>query len=204
MKPPKARLCFVFAHGAGAGMTHPFMEQVAIALYERGIATLRYQFPFMEKGSKRPDQPAIAHAAVRAALAEGRKRCRGLPLVAGGKSFGGRMTSQAQAIEPLEGVHGLAYLGFPLHPSGKPSVARAGHLSKIQIPMLFVQGTRDKLAETALLARVTKGLGKKATVHLVHQADHAFHVPARSGRTDSDIVTEIADALAAWIARISA
>jgi uncharacterized protein len=140
MKPTKARVCFVFAHGAGAGMTHPFMEQVAIALYERGIATLRYQFPFMEKGSKRPDQPAIAHAAVRAAVAEGRKRCRGLPLVAGGKSFGGRMTSQAQAIEPLEGVQGLVFLGYPLHPSGKPSVARADHLSKIRIPSALRPG----------------------------------------------------------------
>jgi predicted alpha/beta-hydrolase family hydrolase len=197
-------VCFVFAHGAGAGMTHPFMEQVATALYGRGIATPGYQFPFMEKGSKRPDQPAIAHAALRGAVAKARKRCRGLPLVPGGKSFGGRMTSQAQAIEPLEGVHGLAFLGFPLHPSGKPSVARADHLSKIRIPRLFVQGTRDKLAETALLAPVTKSLGRKASVHMVDQADHAFHVPARSGRNDSDVVAEIADAVAAWIARILA
>jgi predicted alpha/beta-hydrolase family hydrolase len=204
MKPRKARGCFVFAHGAGAGMSHIFMEQVATGLYARGIATLRYQFPLMEKGSKRPDMPAIAHAAVRAAVAEARKGCRGLPLVAGGKSFGGRMTSQAQAIEALEGVHGLALLGFPLHPSGKRSVARADHLSKIRIPMLFVQGTCDKLAETALLARATAGLGRKASVHMVDQADHAFHVPARSGQTDSDVVAEIADAFAAWIARILA
>jgi predicted alpha/beta-hydrolase family hydrolase len=203
MKPNGARACFVVAHSAGAGMTHPFMEQIAAGLYGRGIATLRYQFPFMEKGSRRPDQPAIAHAAVRAAFAEARRRCRGLHLLAGGKSFGGRMTSQAQAIEPLEGVQGLSFLGFPLHPSGKPSVVRAEHLSKVRIPMLFVQGTRDKLAETALLAPVTKDLGRKVSVHLVDQADHAFHVPARSGRTDSDVVAEIADAFAAWTARIS-
>jgi predicted alpha/beta-hydrolase family hydrolase len=157
----------------------------------------------MEKGSKRPDQPAIAHAAVRAAVAEARKRCRGLALVAGGKSFGGRMTSQAQAIEPLEGVLALAFLGFPLHMPGKPSVSRAEHLFKIKLPMLFVQGTRDKLAETTLLAPVTKDLGRKVSVHLVDQADHSFHVPARSGRNDADVVDEIADAVAAWIARVS-
>jgi predicted alpha/beta-hydrolase family hydrolase len=184
-------------------MTHAFMQEVAAGLYERGIATLRYQFPFMEKGSKRPDQPAIAHAAVRAAVVEARKRCRRLAFVVGGKSFGGRMTSQVQAIEPLDGVHGLAFLGFPLHPSGKPSIVRAEHLSAIRIPMLFIQGTRDKLADTALLASVTKSLGRRAAVHLIDQADHAFHVPARSGRTDSDVVSEIAEAFASWITRFS-
>jgi len=203
MKPTKARACFVFAHGAGAGMSHAFMEQIAAGLYRRGIATLRYQFPFMEKGSKRPDQPTIAHAAVRAAVAEARKRCRGISVIAGGKSFGGRMTSQAQAISPLDGVEGLAFLGFPLHPSGKPSIVRAEHLSAIRIPMLFIQGTRDKLAEIALLASVTKSLGRRATVHLIDHADHAFHVPARSGRTDSDVVSEIAEAFASWITRFS-
>jgi predicted alpha/beta-hydrolase family hydrolase len=196
LKPRAARACFVFAHGAGAGMSHPFMEQVAAGLYGRGIATLRYQFPFMERGSKRPDQPAIAHAAVRAAVAEARKRCRGVALVAGGKSFGGRMTSQAQAIEHLEGVRCLAFLGFPLHPPGTPSVVRAAHLSDIRIPMLFIQGTRNKLADTALLASVTKSLSRRAAVHLIDHADHAFHVPARSGRTDSDVVSEIAEAFA--------
>jgi predicted alpha/beta-hydrolase family hydrolase len=204
IKPSKARACFVFAHGAGAGMSHPFMEQIAAGLYGRGIATLRYQFPFMEKGSKRPDRPAIAHAAVRAAVAEARKRCRGIPVIAGGKSFGGRMTSQAQAIEPLEGVLGLAFLGFPLHPSAKPSIARAEHLSKIWLPMLFVQGTRDKLADPALLVPVLKKLGRKASAHMIDQADHAFHVPARSGRDDGDVVTEIVDAFARWTTLITA
>jgi hypothetical protein len=183
-------------------MSHAFMEAVAASLCVRGIATLRYQFPYMEKGSKRPDQPAVAHAAVRAAVAEARRHCDGLPLIAGGKSFGGRMTSQAQAIAPLRGVDGLAFIGFPLHPSGKPSVARAAHLSEIRIPMLFVQGTRDKLAEPALLAPVTHSLGKRATVHMIDQADHAFHVPARSGRTDAAVVAEIVEAVAAWIDRI--
>jgi predicted alpha/beta-hydrolase family hydrolase len=167
------------------------MEQIAAGLYSRSIATLRHQFPFMEKGSKRPDQPAIAHAAVRFAVAEARKRCRG------------RMTSQAQAIAPLDGVQGLAFLGFPLHPSGKPSIVRAEHLSAIRIPMLFIQGTRDKLADTALLASVTKSLGRRAAVHLIDHADPAFHVPAKSGRTDSDVVSEIAEAFASWITRFS-
>jgi predicted alpha/beta-hydrolase family hydrolase len=202
LKPRKASACFVFAHGAGAGMDHPFMEQVAVGLYGRGIATLRYQFPFMEKGSKRPDSPAVAHSAVREAIAEARKRCRGMPLIAGGKSFGGRMTSQAQAIEPLQGVRGLAFLGFPLHPPGKPSVARAEHLSDIRIPMLFVQGTRDKLAEPELLAPAVRLLGRRATVRMVQDAYHAFHVPARSGRTDSGVFTEILDAFSDWTAQI--
>ncbi|MDB6166635.1 MAG: hypothetical protein JWQ83_1775 [Lacunisphaera sp.] len=157
----------------------------------------------MEKGSKRPDQPVTAHAVVRAAVAEAHKRCRGIPVIAGGKSFGGRMTSQAQAIAPLDGFEGLAFLGFPLHPSGKPSIVRAEHLSAVRIPMLFIQGTRDKLADTALLACVTKSLGRRAAVHLVDQADHAFRVPARSGRTDSDVVSEIVEAFASWITRFS-
>jgi predicted alpha/beta-hydrolase family hydrolase len=202
MKPRQARACFVFAHGAGAGMSHPFMEQVAAGLYARGIATLRYQFPFMEKGSKRPDSPALAHAAVRAAAAEARKRCRAMPLVAGGKSFGGRITSQAQALRPLAGVQGLAFLGFPLHPPDKPSIARAVHLSDMKVPMLFVQGTHDKLAEPGLLKSVTKKLGKLATVHFVDQSDHAFHVPARSGRTDADVISDLMDAFAGWLDRI--
>src|SRR3954470_12756736 len=157
-RPAKARACFVFAHGAGAGMTHPFMATVASGLGERGIATLRYQFPYMQKGSRRPDPPAIAQAAVRAAVAEAGKRCAGLPLIAGGKSFGGRMTSQAQAAAPLDGVHGLAFLGFPLHPAGKPSSDRAKHLADVKFPMLFVQGTRDNLAELKLLEGVVKSL----------------------------------------------
>lgn len=203
MKPRKARACYVFAHGAGAGVSHIFMEQIAIGLYARGIATLRYQFPFMEKGSKRPDSPAVAHAAIRAAAAEARRRCRGLPLVAGGKSFGGRMTSQAQALRPLPGVRGLAFLGFPLHPPDKPAIVRAEHLSDVEIPMLFVQGVRDKLAEPKLLKSVTKALGRPAIVHWIDHADHAFHVPARSGRNDDDVIVDILDAFAGWVDRIA-
>ena len=184
-------------------MTHEFMERVASGLYDRGIATLRYQFPYMEKGSKRPDAPALAHAAVRAAVREAARCCPGLTLVAGGKSFGGRMTSQAQSIAPLAGVHGLAFLGFPLHPAGKPSDQRAEHLSDVHVPMLFLQGTRDKLAELQLLEPVVKRLGTSASLHLVQEADHSFHVMARSGRNDRDVMSEVAGALSAWIGATS-
>jgi predicted alpha/beta-hydrolase family hydrolase len=202
-RPPKARACFVFAHGAGAGMTHPFMQAVATGLGERGIATLRYQFPYMERGSRRPDPPPIVHAAVRAAAAEAGRRCAGLPLIAGGKSFGGRMTSQAQAAAPLAGVHGLAFLGFPLHPAGKPSSDRGKHLADVRIPMLFAQGTRDSLAEPKLIEAVVKKLGRSATLHRVEDADHSFHVPARSGRNDREVMSEILDAIAAWVGKIA-
>jgi predicted alpha/beta-hydrolase family hydrolase len=197
-RPQQPRACYVFAHGAGAGMTHSFMEKVAAGLGERGIATLRYQFPYMEKASKRPDAPAVAHAAVRAAVAEAARCCPGLPLIAGGKSFGGRMTSQAQALLPLAGVHGLAFFGFPLHPAGKPSSERAKHLVDVRIPMLFLQGTRDALAELTLLEPVVKGLGPLATLHPVRDADHSFHVLVRSGRNDGEVMNEILDAFAAW------
>jgi predicted alpha/beta-hydrolase family hydrolase len=199
LRPSAARACFVFAHGAGAGMAHQFMEQVASGLCDRGIATLRYQFPYMEKAGKRPDPPAIAHAAVRAAVEEAARCCSGLALIAGGKSFGGRMTSQAQAIAPLAGVRGLAFLSFPLHPAGKPSDARAKHLSDVDVPMLFVQGTRDKLAELQLLEPAVKRLGTPASLHLVQEADHSFHVLARSGRNDRDAMREVVDTLSAWI-----
>jgi predicted alpha/beta-hydrolase family hydrolase len=202
VRPSEARACFVFAHGAGAGMTHPFMARVATGLCERGVASLRYQFPYMEKGSRRPDPPKIAHAAVRAAVAEARRRCPGLPLVAGGKSFGGRMTSQAHAIAPLDGVRGLAFFGFPLHPAGKPSSDRAKHLADVTIPMLFLQGTRDNLAELRFLKPVVEALGSLATLHLVNDADHSFHVPARSGRNDHEVMGELLDAFAAWIGAI--
>jgi predicted alpha/beta-hydrolase family hydrolase len=202
--PQQARACYVFAHGAGAGMTHSFMAAVAAGLAERGIATLRYQFPYMEKGSKRPDPPAVAHALVRAAVAEAARRCPGLPLIAGGKSFGGRMTSQAQASAPLTGVRGLAFFGFPLHPVGKPSDDRAKHLSEIDIPMLFLQGTRDSLAELKLLEPVVKRIGRSATLHRVEGADHSFHVPARSGRNDAEVMQEILDAFSGWIEAIGA
>src|SRR3981081_4130861 len=202
LSPPHARACFVFAHGAGAGMTHPFMEAVATGLFERGVATLRYQFPYMEKGTRRPDPPAIAQAAVRAAAAEAGRCCAGLFLVAGGKSFGGRMTSQAQAMAPLDGVHGLAFLGFPLHPAGKPSSDRARHLADVHVPMLFLQGTRDNLAELSLLEPVVDRLRPSASLHRVEGADHSFHVPARSGRKDSEVMREILDAFANWIEAI--
>jgi uncharacterized protein len=204
VRPPQARACYVFAHGAGAGMSHPSMEVIAAGLGERGIATLRYQFPYMEKGSRRPDPPAVAHEVVRSAVAEAARCCGGLPLIAGGKSFGGRMTSQAQAIAPLAGVRGLAFLAFPLHPAGKPSSDRAKHLADGQIPMLFLQGTRDALAELKLLEPVVKSLGPKATLHLVKEADHSFHVLARSGRNDREVMTEILDAFAAWVDAIGA
>jgi predicted alpha/beta-hydrolase family hydrolase len=184
-------------------MTHAFMETVAAGLGDRAIATLRYQFPYMEKGSKRTDAPAIAHAAVRAAVAEAARRCPGMKLIAGGKSFGGRMTSQAQAIAPLVGVWGLAFLGFPLHPAGKPSDTRAEHLSDVHIPMLFLQGSRDKLAELPLLEPVVKWLGAPASLHPVPEADHSFHVPARSGRNDRDTMREVLDALSAWIGEVT-
>ena len=198
IRPAKARVCFVFAHGAGAGMTHPFMETFAAGLGERGVASLRYQFPYMEKGSRRPDPPAIAQAAVRAAVAEARLSCPGLPLIAGGKSFGGRMTSQAQASAPLTGVRGLAFLGFPLHPAGKPSSDRAKHLAEVHVPMLFMQGTRDNLAEVTLMEPVVAGLGPSASLHIVREADHSFHVLARSGRNDREVMAEILDAFVTW------
>jgi predicted alpha/beta-hydrolase family hydrolase len=202
IRPTQARACFVFAHGAGAGMTHPFMETFAAGLGERGVASLRYQFPYMEKGSKRPDPPDIAQAAVRAAVAEAERSCAGLALIAGGKSFGGRMTSQAQAKAPLAGVHGLAFVGFPLHPAGKPSSDRAKHLADVQVPMLFLQGTRDTLAELSLLEPVVKNLGRLASLHIVKDADHSFHVLVRSGRNEREVMDEILDAFTAWVGAI--
>jgi uncharacterized protein len=202
--PAKARACYVLAHGAGAGMTHPFMDAVAAELAERGIATLRYQFPYMEKGGKRPDPPALAQAAVRAAVAEAARVAPKLPLFAGGKSFGGRMTSQAQAAKPLGGVLGLVFLGFPLHPAKKPSRERAKHLSDVKVPMLFLQGTRDALAELSELEPACEALEPRATLTLFQDADHSFHVPARSGRTDAAVRAEMLDALAAWVDRVIA
>jgi len=202
--PPAARALYVFAHGAGAGMTHPFMAAFANGLAEREIATLRYQFPSMEKGARRPDPPAIAHAAVRAAVAAAEGAAPGLPLVAGGKSFGGRMTSQAQAAAPLPNVQGLVFVGFPLHPAGKPADERAQHLQQVALPMLFLQGTRDELADLALLRPVLDRLGERATLSVFDEADHAFHVPARSGRRDADVRTDLLDVTARWIDRIIA
>jgi predicted alpha/beta-hydrolase family hydrolase len=197
--PPRPRACYVLAHGAGAGMTHPFMAAVATELAERGVATLRYQFPYMEQRKKRPDPPALAQATVRAAVAEAARLLPRLPLIAGGKSFGGRMTSQAQAAAPLAGVRGLVFLGFPLHPAGRPSRERAKHLLDIDIPMLFLQGTRDALASLEELEPACKALGKRAALRLFPEADHSFHVPRRSGRTDAQVRDDMLDALAAWI-----
>jgi predicted alpha/beta-hydrolase family hydrolase len=197
--PAKARAGYVFAHGAGAGMAHPFMQSLATALAQRGIASLRYQFPFMEQGSKRPDTPALAQATVRAAVAEARRRLPKLPLFAGGKSFGGRMTSQAQAAEPLAGVSGLAFVGFPLHAAGKPGLARAAHLADVKCPMLFLQGTRDALADLALLREALAPLGKRARLAVFEDADHAFHVRVRSGSTDAEVLSQLADTMAAWV-----
>jgi predicted alpha/beta-hydrolase family hydrolase len=197
--PREARACYIMAHGAGAGMVHPFMAAIANGLAERGIATLRYQFPYMEQGSKRPDTPKLAQATVRAAVAEASRRVPKLAIFAGGKSFGGRMTSQAQAASPLSGVRGLVFLGFPLHPAGRPSDERAKHLFAVQTPMLFLQGTRDQLADLQLLQPLVGQLGARATLKLFQDADHSFHVPARTGRKDSEIMAEVLDAFADWI-----
>ncbi len=201
--PPDAVVCCVLAHGAGAGMTHPFMAAIASGLAERGIATLRYQFPYMERGSKRPDTPKLAHATVRAAVLEASRLVPALALFAAGKSFGGRMTSQAQAVSPLPGVRGLVFLGFPLHPPGEPSKERAKHLFDVQIPMLFLQGTRDAFADLQLLEPLCERLGSGATLRLFQDADHSFHVPARTGRKDSDVRVELLDTLADWLRKVS-
>jgi predicted alpha/beta-hydrolase family hydrolase len=197
--PPAARACYVLAHSAGAGMDHPAMRATADGLADLGIATLRYQFPYMERGSRRPDLPPLCHATVRAAVATAGRLMPELPLVAGGRSFGGRMTSQAQALEPLAGVRGLAFLAFPLHPAGEPSTSRAEHLARVSAPMLFLQGTRDALAQRALLEAVVARLGPRATLTLVEGADHSFHVPASSGRKDADVLAAVLERLAAWI-----
>jgi len=199
-RPSQASACYVMAHGAGAGMTHPFMAAIANGLAERSIATLRYQFPYMEQGSRRLDPPKVARAAVRTAVAAASRLLPELALFAGGKSFGGRMTSQAQAASPLPGVRGLVFLAFPLHLAGRPSDERGAHLLAVQIPMLFIQGTRDQLADLQLLRTRVGQLGARATLRLFEDADHAFHVPARTGRKDPEIMAEIAEVLANWIA----
>ncbi|HEU4460870.1 MAG TPA: alpha/beta family hydrolase [Methylibium sp.] len=199
--PAEPSACYVFAHGAGAGMAHPFMHEVAHGLAARGVATLRYQFPSMERGSKRPDVPAVAHRAVRAAVAAASRSTR-LPLIAGGKSFGGRMTSQAQAFEPLANVRGLVFLGFPLHAPDKPSVERAKHLADVAVPMLFVQGTRDKLAPVAGIEAVTASLQDRATLLLLADADHGFDVLVRSGRTHEEVMAQLLDGVSAWVTAV--
>lgn len=202
-KPRGAKAVLVLAHGAGAGMAHAWMTAAAEGLGARGIATLRFNFPYMERGSKRPDAPALAHAAVRAATAEAARLGRGLPLFAGGKSFGGRMTSQAQSAEPLPGVRGLVFFGFPLHPAGAPGIERAKHLDDVEVPMLFLQGTNDALADLKLLQKVVAKLGPRATLTLSEHADHSFHVPAKSGGNDAAVMASVLDAACDWMIALS-
>ena len=197
--PASPKACLVLAHGAGVGMAHPSMDAVARGLVARGIAVLRYNFPYTERGSKRVDPPAVAQKTVRAAVGAARERSASLPLFAGGRSFGGRMTSQAQANAPLEGVRGLVFFAFPLHPAGVPSDERAAHLADVRVPMLFLQGTRDALADLTLLKRAVKSLGSRATLILAEDADHSFHVPAKSGREDKDVLAELLDAAVEWM-----
>lgn len=197
--PAAPRACLVLAHGAGAGMTHRSMTAIAGGLKELDVATLRFQFPYMERGSKRVDSPAVAQATVRAAVAVARRRAGSLPLFAGGRSFGGRMTSQAQAAEPLADVRGLVFFAFPLHPAGKPSTARAEHLQHISVPMLFLQGDRDGLADVALLRGTVDRLAGRATLHLIAGADHAFHVPANLGRKDDEVLAKGLAKAVAWV-----
>jgi predicted alpha/beta-hydrolase family hydrolase len=199
LAPKKPRAVLVLAHGAGAGMTHKGMGAIAEGLAARGVATLRFNFPYMERGAKRVDAAPAAHATVRAAAAEARRRAKKLPLFAGGKSFGGRMTSQAQALQPLDSVRGLVFFAFPLHPAGKPGTERGEHLPNVAIPMLFLQGTRDELASLDLLRPVVKKLGARATLTLAEAADHSFHVPAKSGRKDADVLGDLLDAATTWM-----
>jgi len=199
LRPRGAKAVYVLAHGAGAGMEHTFMNMMADALADHGVATLRFMFPYMQAGSRRPDAEKILRATLTAAAAVGVKRARGLPVFAGGKSMGGRMTSRAMAETPLPGVSGLVFLGFPLHPAGKPSDERAAHLSDVSVPMLFVQGTRDRLATLDLLHPVLDGLGERASVHIVEGGDHSLAVPKRSGRTLDQVLDEVARHIGTWM-----
>jgi len=198
LTPARPQAWYVFAHGAGAGMRHRFMEALAQRLAARGVATLRYQFPYAEQGGRRPDPEPLLLATVRAAVAAGREAAGGLPLLAGGKSMGGRMTSRAAAAAPLEGVRGLVFVGFPLHPAGQPGVARAEHLARVTVPMLFLQGTRDTLANLELLSPIVGQLGGRATLRVIEHADHGFHVLKRSGRGDEQVLDELSAAVAEW------
>jgi predicted alpha/beta-hydrolase family hydrolase len=204
LRPPDAFACYVMAHGAGAGMQHAFMDACAQELAQLGVATLRFQFPYVERGSRRPDPASICHATVRAAVRYAQGLHPALPLIAGGRSFGGRMSSQAQAAEPLPGVQGLAFLAFPFHPPRIPTDARARHLEDVRVPMLFLQGTRDPLASLVLARAIVTRLGPRATLYLALGADHSFHVPARSGRTDSEVRRELLQTLRDWTADVVA
>ncbi|HKY59544.1 MAG TPA: alpha/beta family hydrolase [Gemmatimonadota bacterium] len=203
-RPEGADRLLVLAHGAGAGMRHAFMEGLATALAEHGIASFRYQFPYSEAGRRRPDREPVLRATVAAAVEAAREPAGDLPLLAGGKSMGGRMTSRAAAIDGLREVRGLVFFGFPLHPPGKPSTDRADHLEDVEMPMLFLQGDRDAFAGLDLLEPVVGRLGRRATLHLVAGADHGFHLPKRSGRTDDDVLAELARRTDEWSAGILA
>ena len=198
MAKTDSRYVYVFAHGAGAGMNHPFMQRAAEALEARGIAPHRFDFPYMQAKKSRPDPPAVAEEAVRQAVAEAARQHPGLPILAGGKSFGGRMTSQAQASQPMPGVRGLVFFGFPLHPPGRPGTSRAEHLTSVDVPMLFLQGTRDEFAQRDLLQQVVRGLGDRATLHLVEDGDHSFKAPKRTGKSEADVMNELADTFVQW------
>ncbi len=204
MAKTETRFLYVFAHGAGAGMNHPFMQRASEALEARGVATHRFEFPYMQAKKSRPDPPAIAEQAVRQAVADAARRAPNLPVFAGGKSFGGRMTSQAQAAQPMPGLRGLVFFGFPLHPPGKPATSRAEHLTSVDVPMLFLQGTRDEFAQLDLLQAVVRGLGERATLHLIEDGDHSFKVPKRTGKTEADVMNELADTIHEWMARTHA
>lgn len=203
LRPPDARALLVLAHGAGAGMSHRFLEGLAAALAAGGIATLRYQFPYAEAGGRRPDPRPRLLETVRAAVAVAAQTAEGLPLLAGGKSMGGRMTSLAAAEAPLPGVRGLVFVGFPLHPAGRPGSERAAHLAQVELPMLFLQGTRDHLADLALLRPICEGLGARATLHVVEGADHGFAVLRRSRRSGEDVLRELARAVADFAERVT-
>ena len=198
LRPPGARAVLVLAHGAGAGMRHAFMEQTTDALAGREIATLRYQFPYVEQGRRRPDPRPLLVATARAAMAEAAQRVGDLPLFAGGKSMGGRMTSLGVAEEPFANLRGIVFFGFPLHPAAKPGVERAEHLEKIELPLLFLQGTRDRLAPLESLRPICRRLGSSATLRVIDGADHSFHVLKRSGRTPEDVIVELADQASRW------
>ena len=199
LRPASARALLVLGHGAGAGMRHPFMQTVAEQLAAQKIATFRYQFPYMEKGKKSPDSQTTLRATIVSAVEAAKKVARGLPLLAGGKSMGGRLTSLVAAEGHLPDVQGLIFFGFPLHAAGKPSSQRGAHLAEVNVPMLFLQGTRDRLAELDLIRPLCRGLGKRATLHSVEGGDHSFHVPKRSGRTDEDVQNELAETVGAWV-----
>ena len=198
VRPASARWLLALAHGAGAGMTHPFMEKLAGELADAGVASFRYQFPYMEERRRAPDSPSVATATVAAAVRAAAEAAPGLPVLAGGKSFGGRMSSQAASQQLLEGVRGLVFFGFPLHPPNKPGTKRAEHLADVQVPMLFLQGTRDTLADLKLLRPICKDLGKVATLHVIETADHSFHVLKSSGKSDADVLRELAETTASW------